>query len=156
MHRDRLQAVLEALPRAAIVQGGDDVVIAVNRRFTEMFALAGRVATTPGAPLGPVVDAVCDTFAERPAWVVDTTHAIAARHIHRAAEIELADGRVIRRDVEPLYDAEGVPFGSLWTAEDITEDKRREHALERDNAALAELAGQRNAFLALASHSLRT
>ncbi|MFI6469590.1 ATP-binding protein [Streptomyces sp. NPDC050516] len=156
MHRDRLQAVLEALPRAAIVQGGDDIVIAVNRRFTDMFALEGRVETTPGAPLGPVVDAVCDTFAERPAWVVDTTHAIAARHIHRAAEIPLTDGRVIRRDVEPLYDVDGVPFGSLWTAEDITEDKRREHALERDNAALAELAGQRNEFLALASHSLRT
>ncbi|WP_329402568.1 PAS domain-containing sensor histidine kinase [Streptomyces melanogenes] len=154
--RDRLQAVLEALPRAAIVQGGDEHVVAVNRRFVEMFGLAGRVSYEPGAPLGPVVEAVCDTFADRPAWVVETTHTIAARRIHRAAEIDLTDGRVIRRDVEPLYDSGGRPFGSLWTAEDITEDKRREHALRRDNEALAELARQRNEFLASASHSLRT
>ncbi|MEV6547311.1 ATP-binding protein [Streptomyces sp. NPDC051597] len=154
--RDRLQAVLEALPRAAIVQGGDEHVVAVNRRFVEMFGLAGRVPYEPGAPLGPVVEAVCDTFADRPAWAVESTHAIARRRIHRAAEIGLTDGRVIRRDVEPLYDADGRPFGSLWTAEDITEDKRREHALRRDNEALTELARQRNEFLASASHQLRT
>ncbi|MEU5432700.1 HAMP domain-containing sensor histidine kinase [Streptomyces sp. NPDC020719] len=154
--RDRLQAVLEALPRAAIVQGGDEHVVAVNRRFVEMFALAGRVAYAPGAPLEPVVDAVLDHFAERPVWIVEGTAAIAARRVHRAAEIALTDGRVIRRDVEPLYDAGGEPFGSLWTAEDITEAKRREHALHRDNAALAELARRRNEFLASASHNLRT
>lgn len=154
--RDRLQAVLEALPRAAIVQGGDEHVVAVNGRFVEMFGLAGRVAYEPGAPLGPVVEAVCDTFADRPAWAVESIHTIAARRIHRAAEIDLTDGRVIRRDVEPLYDSDGRPFGSLWTAEDITEDKRREHALRRDNEALAELARQRNEFLAAASHNLRT
>ncbi|MEV7542528.1 ATP-binding protein [Streptomyces sp. NPDC089915] len=153
----QVQAVLEALPRAAIVQGGDERVIAVNRRFTEMFALdAAGVALDPGAPLGPVVDAVRATFAEGPAWTVDTAHAIAARRVHRAAEIRLADGRTIRRDVEPLYDDARNLLGSLWTAEDVTEEKRREHALERDNRTLAELARQRNEFLAHASHSLRT
>ncbi|MGH4028569.1 ATP-binding protein [Actinomycetota bacterium Odt1-20B] len=154
--RDRLQAVLEALPRAAIVQGGDDVVVNVNRRFVEMFGLEGRVDYAAGAPLGPVVDAVVETFAERPDWIVDTTHAIAARLIHRAAEIPLTDGRVIRRDVEPLYGPDGSPFGSLWTAEDITEERRREHALHRDNIELEELVRQRSEFLASASHSLRT
>lgn len=153
----QVQAVLEALPRAAIVQSGDEQVIAVNRRFTDMFGLdAVGVAHTPGAPLGPVVEAVCATFAERPAWVVDTAHAIAARRIHRTAEIPLKDGRIIRRDVEPLYDPDRNLLGSLWTAEDVTEEKRRAHALERDNRTLAELAGQRNEFVALASHSLRT
>ncbi|MCB5169228.1 sensor histidine kinase [Streptomyces bambusae] len=152
-----VQAVVAALPRAAIVQGGDERVIAVNRRFTEMFGLDGReVDLTPGAPLDPVVEAVCARFAARPDWVVDTVHAIAARKVHRAAEIELVDGRTVRRDVEPLYDRSGAVVGSLWTAEDISAAKRREHALERDNQALAELARQRNDFLAAASHNLRT
>ncbi|MFD9791019.1 ATP-binding protein [Streptomyces sp. NPDC059070] len=153
--RDRLQAVLEALPRAAIVQGGDEHVVAVNRRFVEMFDLA-EVDHAPGAPLTPVVDAVVAHFAERPAWLVEGTAAIVARRVHRAAEVSLVDGRTVRRDVEPLFDPDGRPFGSLWTAEDITEQKRREHALRRDNEAFAELARRRNEFLASASHNLRT
>ncbi|WP_373304925.1 PAS domain-containing protein [Streptomyces noursei] len=56
------------------------------------------------------------------------TTALAARRVHRAAEFPLADGRIIRRETAPLYDADGRPFGSLWTAEDVTEGRRREHA----------------------------
>ncbi|MFE7312508.1 ATP-binding protein [Streptomyces sp. NPDC057555] len=153
--RDRLQAVLEALPRAAIVQSGDAHVVAVNRRFIELFGLAG-VDHSPGAPLGPVVEEVAGRFAVRPDPIGARSTALAARRVHRAAEFPLADGRIIRRETAPLYDADGRPFGTLWTAEDVTEAKRREHALHRDNAALAELARRRNEFLATASHNLRT
>lgn len=153
--RDRLQAVLEALPRAAIVQGGDAHVVAVNRRFIEMFALDG-VDHSPGAPLGPVVDEVAGRFAVRPDPTAARTTALAARRVHRVAEFPLADGRIIRRETAPLYDPDGRPSGSLWTAEDVTETKRREQALHRANAALAELARRRNEFLASASHNLRT
>ncbi|MFJ3876891.1 ATP-binding protein [Streptomyces sp. NPDC090077] len=168
--RDRLQAVLEALPRAAIVQDGAGHVVAANHRFVEMFDLDGTdggeageageagdgVDHRPGAPLAPVIDAVVAHLAHRPAWITESTPAILARRLHRVAEIELLDGRVLRRDVEPLYDEDGLPFGSLWTAEDVTDAKRRERALHRDNADLAELARRRNEFLATASHNLRT
>ncbi|MER5884817.1 ATP-binding protein [Streptomyces sp. NPDC001941] len=154
--RARLQAVLEALPRGAIIQGGDDHVVAVNQKFVDMFGLAGRVDVRPGAALAPVVDAVVATFEQAPSWIVQTTSEIAGRKMHRATEIPLTDGRVIRRDVEPLYGPDGEVLGSLWTAEDITEHKRREADLRRDNETLAELARQRNTFLATASHNLRT
>ncbi|WP_258018093.1 MULTISPECIES: glycosyltransferase family 2 protein [Streptomyces] len=42
--RDRLQAVLEALPRAAIVQGGDAHVVAVNRCFPDRGRVANALA----------------------------------------------------------------------------------------------------------------
>ncbi|MFE6691767.1 ATP-binding protein [Streptomyces sp. NPDC057743] len=153
--RDRLQAVLEALPRAAIVQSGDAHVVAVNRRFIELFGLDG-VDHSPGAPLWPVVEEVAGRFAVRPDPDGARSTALAARRVHRVAEFPLSDGRIIRRETAPLYDADGRPFGSLWTAEDVTEAKRREHALHRDNASLAELARRRNEFLATASHNLRT
>ncbi len=47
-------------------------------------------------------------------------------------------------------------LGSLWTARDITEHKRAERDLERDNRTLTELVRRRNRFMASASHELRT
>ncbi len=123
--RDRLQAVLEALPAGALLQSPSDEVLAVNRKFVDMFGMEGKADLSPG------------------------------RHVHRVAEIPLADGRVIRREVEPLR-KENDYLGALWMFSDITDAKRRERDLERDNRALTELARQRNAFTAAASHELRT
>ncbi|MEU1373230.1 PAS domain-containing sensor histidine kinase [Streptomyces triculaminicus] len=123
--RDRLQAVLEALPAGAVLQSPSDEVLAVNRRFTAMFGTDGGAGLSPG------------------------------RHVHRVAEIRLEDGRVVRRVVEPLR-RNGAYLGALWMFTDISDDKRRERDLERDNRALTELARQRNTFTAAASHELRT
>ncbi|WP_324197132.1 sensor histidine kinase [Streptomyces sp. NRRL B-1677] len=124
--RTLLGALLEALPAGAVVQGPDDRVLAANREFTRMFGAEGRTGET-----------------------------LAGHHVHRTAELPLADGRTLRRVIEPLRH-EGAYLGALWTYEDITERKRRERDLERDNVALTELARQRNAFTAAASHELRT
>ncbi|MGK5728078.1 ATP-binding protein [Streptomyces sp. URMC 124] len=124
--RTLLDALLEALPAGAAVQGPDDRVIAANRRFTRM--------SGAGAPAGEIPP---------------------RHHVHRTAELPLPDGRTVRRVIEPLRH-EGAYLGALWTYEDVTERKRRERDLERDNVALTELARQRNAFTAAASHELRT
>ncbi len=153
--RDRLQAVLEALPAGALVQGPADEVVATNRRFVRMFDLEGRADLSPGAPLRPVVPLVRAFFASGFAGPGTPGEILAGRHVHRTAEIPLTDGRTIRREVEPLRRA-GDHLGALWTFQDITDRKRREHDLERDNLALTELARQRNAFTAAASHELRT
>ncbi|GHF35639.1 hypothetical protein GCM10010218_16230 [Streptomyces mashuensis] len=153
--RDRLQAVLEALPSAALVQSPQDRVLAVNRRFVDMFALDGRADLSPGAPLRPVVPLVRAAFATGAPPHPGPGELPAGRHVHRVAEIPLTDGRVLRREVEPLRHA-GAYLGALWLFADITDRKRREHDLERDNVALTELARQRNAFTAAASHELRT
>ncbi|WP_079110494.1 PAS domain-containing sensor histidine kinase [Streptomyces roseifaciens] len=125
-----LDALLEALPSGAAVQSPDGQVLAANGRFHRMFDLDGRTALAPGGVPG-------------------------GRHVHRTAEIPLPDGRTLRRVIEPLRH-EGTYLGALWTYDDITERKRRERDLERDNVALTELARQRNAFTAAASHELRT
>ncbi|MFI9200376.1 sensor histidine kinase [Streptomyces sp. NPDC053048] len=123
--RDRLQAVLEALPAGALLQSPSDEVLAVNRKFEAMFGTDGRPGLSPG------------------------------RHVHRVAEIALDDGRVLRREVEPLRKGNEY-LGALWMFTDISDAKRRERDLERDNRALTELARQRNTFTAAASHELRT
>ncbi|WP_229898884.1 PAS domain-containing sensor histidine kinase [Streptomyces hiroshimensis] len=136
--RTLLDALLEALPAGAVVQGPDDRVLAANRRFTRMFGAEVRAGGMP-------------VFgAESRAGGIP-----GGRHVHRTAEIPLADGRTLRRVIEPLRHG-GAYLGALWTYDDITEHKRRERDLERDNVALTELARQRNAFTAAASHELRT
>ncbi|KNB49529.1 PAS domain-containing sensor histidine kinase [Streptomyces caatingaensis] len=153
--RDLLQAVLEALPAGALLMSPDDEILAVNREFVRMFDLEGRADLSHGAPVAPVVPLVR-------AWFTAAGHpgpgpgeVLARRPVHRVAEIPLTDGRVIRRQVEPLH-RDGAYLGALWFFGDVTERKRREHDLERDNVALTELARQRNAFTAAASHELRT
>ncbi|MFI1181402.1 ATP-binding protein [Streptomyces sp. NPDC020799] len=153
--RDRLQAVLEALPAGALVQGPADEVLATNQRFVRMFDLEGRADLSPGAPLRPVVPLVRAFFAAGFSGPGSPGEILVGRHVHRTAEIPLTDGRTIRREVEPLRRA-GAHLGALWTFQDITDRKRRERDLERDNLALTELARQRNAFTAAASHELRT
>ncbi|MFH8979738.1 PAS domain-containing sensor histidine kinase [Streptomyces varsoviensis] len=155
--RDRLQAVMEALPEAAVFQGLGSTVVAVNQRFVDIFGLAG-IDTAPGAPLAPIVESVLAQYADPPHWTVGAAVASGATgtfRVHRSAEIPLADGRTILRTVEPLR-LRGQLLGSLWTARDITEHKRAERDLERDNRALTELARRRNQFMASASHELRT
>lgn len=153
--RGLLQAVLEALPAGALLMSPADEILAVNRRFVRMFDLEGRADLSHGAPVRPVVPLVR-------AWFTAAGHPgpgpgeiLARRPVHRVAEIPLTDGRVIRRQVEPLHHG-GTYLGALWFFGDVTERKRREHDLERDNVALTELARQRNAFTAAASHELRT
>ncbi|MBB4892455.1 signal transduction histidine kinase [Streptomyces olivoverticillatus] len=153
--RDRLQAVLEALPAGVLLQSPADEVLAVNRKFVEMFELEGRADLSPGASLQPLVPLVRAFFAEGGSGQRSPGEILAGRHVHRVAEIPLADGRLIRREVEPLRHGKTY-LGALWVFADITDAKRREHDLERDNLALAELAHQRNAFTAAASHELRT
>ncbi|MBB5117488.1 PAS domain-containing sensor histidine kinase [Streptomyces eurocidicus] len=150
--RDRLQAVLEALPAGAVLQSPADEVLAVNTKFVRMFDLAGRVDLSPGSPMRAVVPLVRAFFATGPGAPDELQ---TRGHVHRTAEIPLTDGRVVRREVEPLRHG-GASLGVLWVFQDITERKRREHDLERDNRALTELARQRNAFTAAASHELRT
>ncbi|MEV0265268.1 HAMP domain-containing sensor histidine kinase [Streptomyces sp. NPDC050617] len=152
--QDRLQAVMEALPEAAVFQGLGSVVVAVNQRFVDIFGLAG-IDTAPGAPLEPIVESVFAQYADPPHWTVGNAIATGAFRVPRSAEIPLTDGRTILRTVEPLR-LRGQLLGSLWTARDITEHKRAERDLERDNRALTELARRRNRFMASASHELRT
>lgn len=183
--RARLEALLHTLPLAAVFVGVDDRVVGANERFARLFRLAGRVDLSPGAPLGPVVDAVAELYArpyreryERPrpaphpqpgpapapdaptrtdaAETAAPAGAVEApRSVHRSAELPLTDGRVIRRQLEPLRHR-GRLLGTLWTAQDVTARKRAERDLERDNRTLSELIRHRSAFAASASHELRT
>ncbi|MEU1781519.1 MULTISPECIES: HAMP domain-containing sensor histidine kinase [Streptomyces] len=153
--RDRLRAVLEALPSGALLQSPADEILAVNRRFVAMFDLDGRADLSPGAPMRPVVPLVRAFYTTDVSQPHAPDEILARRHVHRVAEIPLTDGRIIRRRVEPLRENSAY-LGALWTFTDISDAKRREHDLKRDNAALTELARQRNAFTAAASHELRT
>ncbi|MFI1968151.1 sensor histidine kinase [Streptomyces cinnamoneus] len=153
--RDLLQAVLEALPAGALVQSPTDEVLAVNRRFVDMFDLAGKADLSPGVPMRPLVPLVRAFFSAGFALPHTPGEILARRHAHRVAEIPLTDGRTIRREVEPLR-REGAYLGALWLFTDISDAKRSERDLERDNLTLTQLARQRNAFTAAASHELRT
>ncbi|MCC2275359.1 PAS domain-containing sensor histidine kinase [Streptomyces sp. ET3-23] len=154
-HRDRLQAVLEALPSGALLQSPEDEVLAVNRQLVEMFGLEGRADLSAGASMRPLVPLVRAFFTADFSGPRTPGEILARRHVHRAAEIPLVDGRIVRRQVEPLRKG-GEYLGAMWLFTDITELKRREHDAERDNAELTELARQRNSFTAAASHELRT
>ncbi|MGK5631069.1 ATP-binding protein [Streptomyces sp. URMC 123] len=151
----RLRATLEALPLAALLQSPTDRVVAVNHRLIRLFGLQGRVDTRPGAPAAPIAEVVAELLPPGYPSALGPARDAARHRFPRTTEVTLTDGRTLRRGLHPLHDG-GRFLGVLWTAQDITERKRAERDLERDNRALAELVRQANEFTAAASHELRT
>ncbi|WP_055569162.1 sensor histidine kinase [Streptomyces atriruber] len=144
------EALLNAVPEGALLVGADNRVVAVNHQLVELARLRD-VDTSPGAP----VEALAAAVAEQLPAGSTSLRQLNRRQFPRTAEVRFLDGRVIRTNRRPI-DVAGEHVGVLWLAEDITEQRRREHDLRRHVRTLGELARERSEFTARASHELRT
>ncbi|MFF3642362.1 sensor histidine kinase [Streptomyces sp. NPDC002564] len=144
------EALLGAVPEGALLVGADQRVVAVNQQLVEMARLQD-VDTSPGTPVGTLAEAVAEQLPSGSTALRQLNR----RQFPRTAEVRFLDGRVIRTNRRPI-DVDGEHLGVLWLAEDITEQRRREHDLRRHVRTLGDLARERAEFTARASHELRT
>ncbi|GAA2089124.1 hypothetical protein GCM10009801_53240 [Streptomyces albiaxialis] len=149
-----LRAALQAAPLGVLCQGTDGRIVAANDALGGMFGLGPECDISPGAPARTVLEEIARRYVPgHPA--ARTSPRDHAPRIRRVTEIPLRDGRVVNRETVPLQDGDA-HVGFLWTYRDVTEAKRTEHDLRRDNEDLERVLRERREFTATASHELRT
>jgi PAS domain S-box-containing protein len=144
--RDRFTALFESLPEAAVhvqYRDGDPVVRNVNDAFEDVFGFDHD--TIAGENLDEFI-----VPSAHPAGAVDKDDfAASGGQIEREVERETAAGvREFLFSARSMHTAEGIDEG-VGIYVDITDRKRREEALERQNERL-------DAFASIVSHDLKS
>lgn len=137
-----LQELIDGLDSAILIEDADGTAVAINQKFTEVFAV-------PGGPDGIVGLSRHDIqllgvmgrplFLDLDNYVQDVVRAAESPVGSRGDELRLRDGRILERDCIPLGDPPG-SAGRLWQHRDVTEERRIAAALERTTSLLRELA----------------
>ncbi|MFI6639713.1 ATP-binding protein [Streptomyces sp. NPDC050504] len=160
-----LTATLEAMPEGALIVSPDLRVVAVNRRFTQLFGLDGAVDTSYGAPTDPLVAHLVAHHLPHSGEMVELYRqslkrtATARSQVSRLAEYRVRDGRMLRRHLSPVRlggAPDGTLLGHLWLLEDITDRQAYEDELRHHAGVLGDLARERATFTARTLHELRT
>jgi PAS domain S-box-containing protein len=141
-----LTTLFETLPFGVLAEDASRNVLAVNERMFDLFEMPGTPADVVGGDCEQLVEAVSDAFENSEAFVDRINEVVATGASTRGEELDLRDGRTFARSHEPVEFVDG--RGHLWTYRDVTDQKRRERELERQNDRLDE-------FASVVSHDLR-
>jgi phosphoserine phosphatase RsbU/P len=145
-----LQAEHELSPDGILVVDAGGRVLSCNGRFSNLWGIAsGPLAA--GSALGPldhpILMAILDKLQDPTAFLalVDDLYRHRDREAHR--EVRLKDGRVLDTHTGPMTQANGAYIGRIWFFRDITERKRVEEQLRRENRARRALSMSNEALV---------
>lgn len=128
-----LQAIVEASPDGVLAVSPDRRILAVNRRFQQMWGLPDQVVRVGGA--SPALSREQRDLIVNPE---EFEAAIRWGHEHpdeaQTLVVSLTDGRTIEGYADGIVDDDGTYLGRVWYMHDATERR----AGERERAALTE------------------
>jgi len=130
-------AVVDNIDAGVFVFDRNDRLVDVNPTGRELLGLEG--ADVIGRDAGALLDGL-PTLRERFESVADTAENIETEVSFGADHFQVS--------ISPLTDRRGQPIGRLFLVNDVTEQKRRQRELERQNEQLEE-------FASVVSHDLR-
>ena len=148
------KAILESKTEGVLCVGlgGDREILAVNARFLELWRLPGdwlalerprRVALVLGQLAAPQAgEAIYEKLMADP-------------RRQDVAVLALRDGRYIERRTGPILQGETC-IGRVFSYVDVTEEKKRQDAVEREKNRAEDASRAKGAFLAVMSHEIRT
>ncbi len=121
-----LRATLTATDHGLLMTGLDKQILAVNRRFGELFGIDPEEALSLG--LEPLRERVLPTVTNSKQWMrrTDEIYADPNREIEDEIELFRTHRLVIHRFTSPVHDTKGKLLGRLWTYRDITRERRQE------------------------------
>ncbi len=148
------RAILESKTEGVLCLGlsGERELLAVNARFLELWGL-------PGDWAGMEPETRRKTLREK---LVDPQGASEAYESlmtdgrrQDLAVLALGDGRFLERRSGPIVQGEAC-IGRVFSYVDVTEEKKRQDAVERDKNRAEDASKAKGAFLAVMSHEIRT
>jgi PAS domain S-box-containing protein len=127
---NRLGHLLKNLQTGVLLEDENGKVVLTNKKFTEFFGYPGSPDTLVGIECTELYESSASLFKHHDEFLSTTKKHLNNRIHVDSEELEMADGRVLERNYIPLF-TDDVYRGHLWTYNDITERKRSEIKLKR-------------------------
>jgi PAS domain S-box-containing protein len=122
-----LEAQGDASPDGLLLVSPDDRVLSTNRRFSEIWGVAGWLAMAGTGE--SILAAAAERTRDPDAFLARVSLTNADPDAAGTDLVELLDGRILERVTTPVRSAAGEFIGRLWSFHDVTEGRRAEQAL---------------------------
>ncbi len=126
-----LEALVNELPTAILVEDADRHLRTTNRAFCRMFGLDGPPAALVGADCKAMLTQAKHAFADPEHFAARTEAILAAREAVSGEELRMSDGRILARSYQPVF-VGGHYQGHFWQYDDVTASRRMEEGLRRE------------------------
>jgi PAS domain S-box-containing protein len=150
-----VMTLIETLRSGVLVEDEQRQILFVNQVLCDDFRLGTEREALVGAEATLALELMKDNLADPPRFQERIEQIASAGEDVRGEEVPLADGRVLELDHASLWLGAG-HAGHVWHVRDITERKRIEQELARQNEELRTLDRMKDDFVALVTHELRT
>ncbi len=127
---NRLSHLLINLQTGVLLEDENGIVVLTNKKFTDFFAYPGSPETLVGIECSELYESATYLFKHPAEFLINTARHLKEKKPVNNEELNMADGRVLERNYIPLF-IDDVYRGHLWTYNDITERKRSEIQLKK-------------------------
>jgi PAS domain S-box-containing protein len=127
---NRLTHLLKNLQTGVLLEDENGNVVLTNKKFTDFFDYPGSPETLVGIGCTELYESSTHHFKYPDEFISKTEKHLKEREPVNNEELRMADGRVLERNYIPLF-IDDTYRGHLWTYNDITERKRSEIKLKK-------------------------
>lgn len=130
----RLSSLIESLPSGILVEDDERNILHANREITQMFEMELSAEELVSAGCDTSARDVMELLADPERFIRRIEEALAEQRPVLGEEVRFADGRVSERDYVPIF-VDNEYRGHLWHYREVTERKRAEEELRRNERA---------------------
>jgi PAS domain S-box-containing protein len=132
----RLSALIENLQAGVLVENENGKIALINQQFCDIFGLDIEPPGLVGIDYHEMAEQTKQIFVHPEQTLQRILHILAEKQVVTGEEIELVDGRILKRDYIPIFVDEHYQ-GHLWKYRDVSQRKLAQTALRQSQARLS-------------------